>query len=112
MPGRQSSTLGAHLATVRNPAPAEDAFADVLAGLGEYLLVSAKEAEDWKGVVYLFDAVPSSSTFGERLLTINNPLPDSYYFGRALAACGDRFSVAATTALGEEVVYLFELREP
>jgi len=90
-----SSSTGALLATLRNPAPSDsDYFGAAVAISGTKVVVGAVGEDtgaDNAGIAYVFDAVT-----GTLLRTLNNPDPQySDYFGNSVGISGNVVAVGA-----------------
>lgn len=96
-----NGTNGSLLRTFSNPNGApNDAFGTRIATASGRLLVGAPGVDaggENEGAAYLFDADPSSPTYGDLLLTLNNPeLHEGSNFGESLAMTADRLLIRST----------------
>ena len=109
-----SQTYGTLLKTINNPEPAPtdyETFGKDLAYIDNYIAISAPghdpDEGHYKGTVYIFDGDPDSSTYGDLINTIRNPMDTTTFhgLGYALTGIGDYFAASDTT---QGNVYFFE----
>lgn len=108
-----SSTFGNLIATFENPVSRDfpTAFGGSMAARGTQLLIGAlldgESSGEFSGSAHLFDADPTSSTFGNVLKSFYDPSPARWQeFGWSFAFAGDHIAIGNKNTNDGEV-YLF-----